>query len=138
MQNHELGWDFCEFLVNSIKPSNTLKTFQRLQASELLSILLRTSALNQELASKNMTKMIEPLTNAIIESIGAAEIIKNQKVKKTIQIVGLWTKAAKLVENTEVRDVQGTRVIKAIEAVCEKDKAFGNLKSKVKEIKKTI
>jgi len=34
--------------------------------------------------------------------------------------------------------VQGARVIKAIEAACEGDKSMGNLKSKVKEIKKLI
>jgi len=82
--------------------------------------------------------LIEPLTSGIVESVGSAEGFKKQKVKKTIQIVGLWTKAAKFVENKEVRDVQGARIIKAIEAICEKDKAFGNLKGKVKEIKKVM
>lgn len=85
-----------------------------------------------------MDELLTPLTDAIVESIGSAESLKKQKVKKTIQIVGLWTKAAKYAGDKETSHVQGMRVVNAIEASCDRDKSMGNLKSKSKEVLRLI
>lgn len=80
----QLGWQFAEFLITSLKPSSNIKAFQRLQACELLSALFRISSQNQALATDHMDKLIEPLTSSIVESIGSAETFNKQKVKKTL------------------------------------------------------
>jgi hypothetical protein len=66
-------------------------------------------------------------------------------VKKTVQVVGLFTKAARtLTHSTSGTDSvnaltqSGASIMKAIQNECEKDKAMSNLKGKIKEIQKIV
>ena len=69
---------------------------------------------------------------------------KNKKVSKTIQIVNLFVKAAKVVYAHKddgavaILRKQGALIIKVINTECERDKALSNLKGKIKEIKAII
>ena len=103
-----------------------------------MGVLFRSSAKDRAAFQDKIDEHMPNLTNSIIESIGGADAWKKQKVKKTIQITGLWTKAAKLAEKKKEVGEQGARIMKAIESAIELDKTMANLKSKQKEIKRVV
>ena len=79
----------------------------------------------------------------ISRAIQTADSWKNKKVSKTIQVVNLYIKAARILvhkmpESVETVRAQGVLIVKALEAECEKDKSMSNLKGKVKEIQAII
>lgn len=78
------------------------------------------------------------LTSVIIKVVQTSETWQNKKVKKTGLCVNLFVKAAKVIAKSKGGNAlvvtEGARVIKALEAAIEADKAMSNLKGKVKEI----
>ena len=88
------------------------------------------------------------ITTVILRVIETSDSWKNKKVKKTLQVVNLYVKAAKIIAanqaklssdfSIETLRTQGNQIVKAIEKECEKDKTMSNLKGKVKEIKVII
>lgn len=99
-----------------------------------------------EQARVQLQKYLELISTVIIKVVETADSWKNKKVKKTIQVVNLFVKAARTLThaknandvNTDLLRKQGLLIIKAIEKECEKDKAMSNLKGKIKEIKAII
>ena len=86
---------------------------------------------------------LDLITQVVIRAIETAESWKNKKVPKTCQVINLYLNAARIIvksepEHTDAVRIQGAKVVKVIEAECEKDKAMSNLKGKAKEIKKII
>jgi hypothetical protein len=85
------------------------------------------------------------ISSVIVKVVDTSETWKNKRVKKTMQSVGLFVRAAKiLVHSDKSSEVvnklnkQGMLIIKCIEKECEKDKSMSNLKGKIKEIKTLI
>ena len=91
-----------------------------------------------------MSQNLQLISQVIIRTIETADSWKNKKVSKTIQVVSLFTKAAKTLtlkgenNSTEVLRTQGSLIVKAIEEECKRDKAMSNLKGKITEIKKIV
>lgn len=116
---------------------------QRLQAVELLGHLIKECSQHKD-SRKHLADSLTLLCSVIVRSIQTADSWKNKKVTKTIQVVNLYIKAAKILSQKDkegsihiIRE-QGALIIKAIEAECQRDKAMSNLKGKVKEIKAII
>lgn len=88
---------------------------------------------------------MELISTVIIKVVENSDSWKNKKVKKTIQVVNLFVKAARILVhpkneavNKDLIRKEGALIIKAIEKECEKDKSMSNLKGKIKEIKNII
>lgn len=82
---------------------------------------------------------IPTIASVVVRTVQTADSWKNKKVSKTIQVVNLYIKAARILihknpQAVETLRQQGLLIVKALEAECEKDKAMSNLKGKVKEI----
>ena len=116
---------------------------QRLQAVELLGHLIKECTHNAA-SKEKLAESLKGICTVIIKSIQTADSWKKKKVTKTIQVVNLYTKAAKILAHkgsassvSTLRE-QGLLIIKAIEAECQRDKAMSNLKGKIKEIKAIV
>lgn len=91
---------------------------------------------------------MELISSVVVRVIETSNSWKNKKVKKTLQVVNIYAKAAKILVANQAKlsgsfnfdqlRTQGTLIIKAIEKECEKDKTMSNLKGKVKEIKSIV
>lgn len=117
---------------------------QRLQAVELFGFLIK-DCQNSEESRRALQKNLELISTVIIKVVETSDSWKNKKVKKTIQVVNLFAKAARILVhpkneavNKELIRKEGALIIKAIEKECEKDKSMSNLKGKIKEIKNII
>lgn len=76
------------------------------------------------------------MASVVIACVENADNWQGKKVKKSIQVISIYTKAAKAVDH-DVSD-SAARVLKAIEATILKDNSMSNLKSKMKELKLLI
>ena len=111
-------------------------------AIDMCQMLIKASDKSTE-AKQMMAKYFSLLSAVICKVVQTSDSWQNKKVKKTGVCVGLYPKAAKMliaadgdIENPrEMIDTQSAKLIKEIEAACEKDKAMSNLKGKIKEIK---
>lgn len=116
---------------------------QRMFAIELCATLVKASAKDSE-CKVLMAKNFPLLAAVICKVVQTSESWQQKKVKKTGLCVGLFPKCAKIIltdesgqlesEPKEMVRVQGAKMIKELEAACEKDKSMSNLKGKVKEI----
>lgn len=122
--------------------SGSRSNHQRLQAVELLGYLIK-ECQGSEASREKLAKNLHILSSVIIRSVQTADSWKNKKVSKTIQVVNLYIKAARILVHKQAESVeevrkQGVLVVKALEAECEKDKTMSNLKGKIKEIQAII
>jgi len=136
-----LGWllakEMLKFTLDKEQGGSSKSTFQRMQAVDLLSHLIKVSGKEQE---DLIAGQMDALTECVVKIVDHAENWQSKKVKKCVQCVGLFTKSAKLIASGHPGKVQenGARILKAIERACERDKGMCNLKSKVKEIKAIV
>ncbi len=106
--------------------------------------LLIKESVQHEQSRALLIKNLELISNVIAKVIETSDSWKNKKVKKTMQVVGLYTKAAKIIvhkgnaQGLNAVQQSGAQLIKAIEKECEKDKTMSNLKGRIKEIKALI
>lgn len=120
---------------------------QRMFAIELASHLIKASAKDAG-ARQLMAKNFSLLSAVICKVVQTSETWQSKKVKKTGLCVGLFPKCAKVMlsdkdyshseDPKELVTTHGAKLIKELEAACEKDKSMSNLKGKVKEIQALV
>mmetsp|Transcript_18132 Transcript_18132/g.30976 ORF Transcript_18132/g.30976 Transcript_18132/m.30976 type:complete len:332 (-) Transcript_18132:50-1045(-) len=123
---------------------------QRLKAFEIFSSLVKQAQKNPQLL-KMLAQNIDLISQVIVLVVRTSDSFQQKKSKKTMLCVNIFTKLGKTVvlskdaldpklkaETLRKLGEHGVRVIKQIEAECEKDKNMSNLKGKIKEIKSFI
>jgi Zn finger protein HypA/HybF involved in hydrogenase expression len=113
-------------------------------AIEIFNSLVRATQKNKELL-KVLAQNLDLITSVLITVLHTADTWKDKKVKKSMLALNIFTKLAKNLvmsksEKTHNASIakNGSLIIKQIEAECEKDKSFSNLKGKIKEIQKIM